>query len=94
MSDERFYEPTPSNSTRRMVSVPPKRFCALLRPGYGAASIQDFQPGEPAFAVIISGVPFGQVLGRHRRFAECDAQCVHFRVVADFYSLDTMTFAQ
>jgi hypothetical protein len=49
--------------------------------------VKDFQPGQPPFAVVISGDALGQMFGRDRGFAECDAQRIHFGIVADFHGL-------
>ena len=59
----------PSNSTRRIVSRPPKRFCA--------SKISN--PANPAFAVVIGSDAFGQMLGGDRCLMEGDAGRVHFR---------------
>lgn len=56
--------------------------------------IQNLQSGESAFAIVVSSKPFGQMFGRDRGFAERDAQWVYLRVVADFHSVETITFAR
>ena len=47
--------------------------------------VEDFEPGEATFAVVVSRDSFAEVLRGHCRFAKCDAQRVHFRVVADLH---------
>src|ERR1035437_10566608 len=48
--------------------------------------VKNFQPGQPAFAVVISGDALGQMFGGDGGVAECDAQGVHFGVIADFHN--------
>jgi len=59
-------------------------------------SIEDFQPREPALAVVISRDAFREMLRRHGGFAEGDAQRVHFRIVAYFHGVSSLfsPFAQ
>ena len=40
--------------------------------------IEDFETGQSAFAVVVSGDPFGQMFGGNGSFAESDAQRIHF----------------
>jgi hypothetical protein len=47
--------------------------------------VEDFQPGQPAFAVVISGDALGQMFAGDRGFAKRDAQRIHFGIVADFH---------
>jgi len=47
--------------------------------------VENFQSGQSAFAVVVSGDPFGQMFGRNGRFAERDTECVNLWVVAYFH---------
>ena len=53
--------------------------------------VENFEPGQSAFAVVISGDPFGQMFGRNAGFAERDAERVHLGVVADFHGCSKKT---
>ena len=47
--------------------------------------VENFEAGQSALAILVSGGPFGQMFGRNGSFTERDAECVDLGVVADFH---------
>jgi len=58
--------------------------CLVAEPSHG---VQHFQASQPALRIVVRRDAFGQMLGRHRRLAEDDAQRVNFWIVTQFHLL-------